>query len=254
MILYFTGTGNSRWAAQYLAGALGQEAVDSFEAVRLRRWETYVSQEPWVFVCPTYAWRIPRVFEEFLLSSQFRGSRKAYFLLTCGGSIGDAPAHLEKLCRRMELEFMGAAALVMPENYVAMFRVPGPEEAGTIRRQALPALAALKEDIQAGTRLQAPRPGLKGCLQTWVVNPLFYLLFVRAKPFYATEDCVGCGVCVQKCPMNNVRLKDGRPVWGDSCTHCMACISYCPAEAVEYGSASRGKPRYRCPEYRGDGN
>lgn len=253
MIVYFTGTGNSRWAAQYLACALGQETLDSLDSVRDGRRETYTSSDPWIFVCPTYAWRLPRVFERFLLSSGFQGCRKAYFVLTCGGSMGDAPAHLKGVCQKLGLEFMGAAALVMPENYVAMFQVPGPEEAEKIRQQALPALEALKEDIQAGRRLRPAQPGLKGRLQTWVVNPLFYLLCVRAKPFLATEDCVGCGVCVQKCPMNNVRLKNGRPVWGDSCTHCMACISYCPVEAVEYGAASRGKPRYRCPEYRAKG-
>nr|WP_264291386.1 MULTISPECIES: hypothetical protein [unclassified Dorea] len=30
----------------------------------------------------------------------------------------------------------------------------------------------------------------------------------------------------------------------DACTHCMACICYCPAEAIEYGKKSVGKPRY----------
>ena len=45
--------------------------------------------------------------------------------------------------------------------------------------------------------------------------------------------------------MNNITLRGGRPVWGKACTHCMACICYCPAEAIEYGKKSRGKPRYR---------
>ena len=30
----------------------------------------------------------------------------------------------------------------------------------------------------------------------------------------------------------------------ENCTHCMACICYCPAEAIEYGKKSLGKPRY----------
>ena len=29
----------------------------------------------------------------------------------------------------------------------------------------------------------------------------------------------------------------------------MACICYCPKKAIEYGRASLGKPRYKCPEY-----
>lgn len=39
-------------------------------------------------------------------------------------------------------------------------------------------------------------------------------------------------------------LQNGKPVWGQDCTHCMACICCCPAEAIEYGKMSLGKPRY----------
>lgn len=44
--------------------------------------------------------------------------------------------------------------------------------------------------------------------------------------------------------LNNIRLENGKPVWGKNCTHCMACICYCPKEAIEYGEKSKGKPRY----------
>lgn len=50
------------------------------------------------------------------------------------------------------------------------------------------------------------------------------------------------------CPLNNITLEDGKPLWGGNCTHCMACISYCPTEAIEYGRRSVGKPRYRCED------
>lgn len=56
--------------------------------------------------------------------------------------------------------------------------------------------------------------------------------------------CIGCGKCVQLCPLNNIRLDKDKPVWGSNCTHCMACICYCPKEAIEYGKRSVGKPRY----------
>ena len=62
------------------------------------------------------------------------------------------------------------------------------------------------------------------------------------------NKCSGCGLCVRVCPLNNISIENGRPVWGSSCTHCMACICRCPQEAVEYGRASIGKPRYICPD------
>ena len=76
------------------------------------------------------------------------------------------------------------------------------------------------------------------------VNPIFYKCFVKADAFTASDACIGCGQCVKRCPMNNVPLEDGKPVWGKNCTHCMACICYCPKEAIEYGKKSVGQPRY----------
>ena len=52
------------------------------------------------------------------------------------------------------------------------------------------------------------------------------------------------GKCAEVCPLQNIKLKDGKPVWGGNCTHCMACISYCPTEAIEYGKKSLGQVRY----------
>mgnify|MGYP002728531920 CR=1 FL=1 len=60
----------------------------------------------------------------------------------------------------------------------------------------------------------------------------------------ANDKCIGCGKCAKMCPLNNIKLKNSKPVWGKNCTHCMACICLCPTEAIEYGKKSVGKPRY----------
>ena len=67
---------------------------------------------------------------------------------------------------------------------------------------------------------------------------------MEANAFQVSAAYTGRGGCVKRCPMNNIALKNGKPVWGESCTHCMACICYCPTEAIEYGKKSVGKPRY----------
>ena len=56
--------------------------------------------------------------------------------------------------------------------------------------------------------------------------------------------CTGCGQCAARCPLNNITLREGKPVWGKHCTHCMACLCYCPEKTIEYGTKSRNKPRY----------
>ena len=102
--------------------------------------------------------------------------------------------------------------------------------------------------IRAGADFPAGNTGGLDRLKSGPVNSLFYRFYVRTGPFTVSDACVSCGKCQRLCPLGNIRIQEGRPVWGDRCTHCMACICGCPAGAIEYGRISRGKPRYQCPE------
>ena len=95
-----------------------------------------------------------------------------------------------------------------------------------------------------GHAFAAPRNNLYDRVVSGPVNRLFYPLCVKAKAFHVSDDCIGCGKCVKLCPLNNITLENGKPVWGRKCTHCMACISYCPEKAIEYGKKSSEKERY----------
>ena len=136
----------------------------------------------------------------------------------------------------------------MPENYIAMFNAPGEEESRAIVAKAKPVLEQAGELIRQGKDLPVPKVSLLDKLKSGPINEGFYKFYVKADAFFATDACTGCGFCVEACPLNNIRLNDGKPVWGKNCTHCMACICGCPTEAIEYGKRSRGKPRYQCPK------
>ena len=244
MILYFSGTGNSRYAAQRLARALGDELVSLNDCLKRGETGDFTSERPYVFVAPTYSWRMPRVVSDFIRAGRFGGSRAVYFVLTCGGDAGNAGYYAELLCAETGFTYMGLAGVVMPENYLAMFQVPGREEARRMVEEAGPALDALAARIAAGEKFPEQRPGNGDGIKSGVVNRAFYTFCVSAKGFYATEKCIGCGKCVELCPLNNVALAAGRPQWGKRCTHCMACICGCPTEAIEYKNKSKGKERY----------
>ncbi len=244
MILYFTGTGNSRYAANRLGAALGDTVVSVHTYIRQKTPGVFASEAPYVFVTPTYAWRMPRIVRAFLETASFSGSRDAYFVLTCGDGAGNAAADAERLCRQKGLAFRGLLPVVMPENYIAMFPVPEAEEARRILRAAEPVIDAAADAVRTGQPFPLRRAGLMDRLLSGAVNPVFYAAVVHDGGFYTTENCTGCGRCAALCPLENIRLCEGRPVWNGNCTHCMACISACPTGAIEYKKASRGKPRY----------
>ena len=248
MILYFTGTGNSEYAAKKLAAALGEETTPLMERIRHGDTSPLESQTPWIVCTPTYAWQIPHIVRDHLRATLLRGSREVYFVMTCGSDIGNAEKHCKALCSKLGFELMGVGEVVMPENYVAMFYVPNDDEAKAIVKKALPVIDGFAELIAQGKPLPERRGGFADGLKSGIVNAAFYSMFVKADKFYATDACISCGRCAVNCLTHNIKLKNGKPVWGDNCVHCMKCICDCPEGAIEYGKASLGKPRYHCPD------
>ena len=248
MILYFSGTGNSKYVAKRIADALGDALVNLNDRIKASDTSSIETGERVIIVTPTYAWRIPRVVRDWLRKTELRGAKQAWIVMTCGSEIGNADKYNRELCAEKAISCMGTAQIVMPENFIAMFNAPTVEEARRIVAKAEPFIDRAIAAIRAGHMFSPPRKKLYDRIASSAVNPVFYLLFVKANPFTASDVCIGCGKCEKLCPLNNITLQNARPVWGSNCTQCMACICYCPTRAIEYGKKSVGKPRYHFEE------
>ncbi len=244
MIIYFTGTGNSKYLAELTAEQLGDTAVDAAGLIKSGETPEFTSEKPYVFVAPVYAWRFPRTFERFIEKCKFVGNKKAYFVINCGSEIGAAGNYVNKFALKNGFEYMGTAEVVMPENYLVMFSPPPKEEDAGIVEKATAHTKALCMQILEEVPFEKVKINFVGHLYSDFVNPMFYTFYIGAKKFYTTDACISCGKCVDNCMLNNITLKDGKPVWGKACTHCMACICKCPCEAIEYGKHTKGLRRY----------
>ncbi len=244
MIFCFSGTGNSKYVAQRIADALEDTLLPMNDLIKAGDTSPIGAGERLVIVTPTYAWRIPRIVRDWLLKTELTGAKQVWFVMTCGSEIGNADSYNRQFCQMKDLVCMGTAQIVMPENYIAMFNAPQTDEARQIVAKAQPDIDRAIAAIRAGQPFPSPRSNLYDRFMSGPVNPIFYSWFVRADAFTVSDACVGCGQCAARCPTNNITLQNGKPVWGKNCTHCMACICYCPAAAIEYGTKSRGKPRY----------
>lgn len=248
MILYFSGTGNSAYVAKRIGKTIQAETNNLFKKIRNRDFSEMHADDPWIVVAPTYAWRIPRILQEWLEKTKLSGCHQIYFVMTCAGGIGHAEKYLKKLCVPKNMQFMGCFPIIMPENYIAMFTTPTREKALTIIQQAEEKIDKAAYLIANGEMFPQLTITIKDRMDSGIVNNMFYPLFVHAKNFNAEDTCISCGKCMHMCPLKNIHIEDGRPIWGKNCTHCMACINRCPTQAIAYGKHSKGLPRYICPK------
>lgn len=254
MIIYFSGTGNSRAVATMLATLTADHVyplVDTPPA------EAGWHGERLILVMPVYSWGIPPLVggwiaglnEEFLARARRHG---ATVVLTCGDETGRAPQMIEKALQRAGIPLRGLWDVIMPNNYVLL---PGFDvDSKEVEREKLSRYPArveqIAEAILAGQYARDYTAGSWPRLKSGLVYPLFVKMGIVPSRWLATDACVGCGLCERICPMRNITLTaDRTPRWGSRCVSCLGCYHVCPRNAVQYGKATRGKGQYLFPRH-----
>ena len=247
MIIYFTGTGNSRFAAKTIADITGDELFDSGKAIREKKGSVFEDGNTFVFVSPIYMSAPPKPFMDYIKRSTFPIGAKAYFYMTYGASVGAADRFCRNLCEEKGLEYMGVSGICMPQNYLIYFKTKTEEENRQILNDAVPHIREAALIIRSGKPFGDYTSKTMSYLIARASIPVYGKFFIKANGFRATDKCVGCSSCVSACPLGNIRMDDSCPTWGGECAHCTACINLCPQEAIEFGKHTEGKIRYHGP-------
>ena len=245
MILYFTATGNSRWIAELLAEATHDTAVSIVDCLKQGLIPAELSTADRVgIVFPVHSWYAPRVLIDFLSQLRLPDCRYRYAVCTCGDDVGKG---MNRLAEHFPLD--AAWSVAMPNTYVPMFDLDDEALCRKKIENARHAIASIAADVIARKKVWSVHEGSAAWLKTYVVNPLFVRFTIGTKGFHVDEGCVSCGICRKSCPVGNIRMVDGRPVWGKQCIHCMACLHACPQEVIQYGKTTWKKGRYRLTDY-----
>lgn len=242
MILYFSGTGNSRYVAKRIAEIINDETISINQRLKENDYSLVNSDRTLIFVGPVYAGRLPRVMNDYIKKVNFIGTKEVYFITTCASTPWATVKYVHKLCEEKAFSLKGFNSIIMPQGYIVGGGTQPKEVNEKILAEAEPKIIEIAKMIKDEQNLPQEQPGKS--VMSKVLNPMMYSFMINAKGFYVTDKCSNCGKCETRCPLNNIKIVNGKPVWGKDCTHCMACIGGYPTEAIEYGKKTRGKPRY----------
>ena len=284
MIFYFSGTGNTKWAASKLAAATREDLISIAPYMRADD-SSHNLAEPFIlkenerlgFVFPVHGWRVPKLVREFISKMKIQREPSdasaenkakaddclknrpfAYCVCTAGDSIGLTIENLkEVISQNPSLQALGITevsssySLIMPESYIGLpFMDVDPKEREIRKKEnAAQELAVVCEEIF--DRKEGISRLVKGPIPwffTKVVGGFFEKVLITDKRFHVEKDrCVKCGICANVCPIGDIKGGHGEyPVWlhHKDCLTCFTCYHHCPHHAIEFGNQTQKKGQY----------
>lgn len=251
MIIFFSGTGNSHFVAERLAELLDDNAILELKGEMLfdpLNCKVIAEGKRIIWVFPTYSWGVPPVIVRFIKEATIAGAETLshFMVTTCGDDIGETALQWRKLIKQRKWMSATAYSVIMPNTYVLMkgFDVDSTEISHQKLDNAPVSIKEIAEDIKLGGTHDILIKGSWPKLKSKIIYPYFKRFCMSPKPFKSNGRCIGCGKCASACPMENITMENGQPLWHGRCALCLRCYHICPGDAVEYGNATKDKGQY----------
>ena len=252
MIFYFSGTGNTRWAAEELARKTGEKLLFIPDELKGNCEYELQEDERLGFCFPVHGWQPPRIVRAFIRKATFKTfpTTFVYALVTCGDSIGRTMEILNKDLEKKQLKTSSVYSLIMPESYVCLpfMYTDTPEKEHAKIQQAEADLNTISDEIlHRQSDIVKTTRGLTPWTFSHVIGAYFNARMITDKKFTVDADvCIHCGKCENVCPTGDIVIIDGLPQWqhDGSCTNCLSCYHHCPKHAINYGRITRQRGQY----------
>lgn len=233
--VYFSGTGNTKYCLEefitrynHSIEVISIENGDAIEKIQLH--------SEILFAYPIYFSDIPKIVSDFIENNHLIWNGKNIFIIaTMGLFSGDGAGLSARLFQKHGAHIIGGVHIKMPDNICDINLLKRTEQ----KNSEIVTMAG-KKIKRAAVQYQAQNPPQEGLNVWYHMAGLFgqrLWSFGKARHYYKkvkidTRTCIGCGLCTQICPMNNLYLSEHRAYAHEHCTLCYRCANRCPEKAI----------------------
>lgn len=237
-IYYFSSTGNSLDVANVISKELECDLLTMIENIGCQCDSQNIG-----FIFPTYFWGLPHIVEEFIKELVIIKDNVYIFGImlakAAGGGLGSLNIALEE--KGFKLNY--GKSIQSVSNYIVAY---------DIEEKTIPILveSAKEQALQYTQDIKAKKTN--HCRKIPLLTDLFHNVYLKKigdgdKNFSITQECINCGLCENICPVKNIKIINGNPVFQHHCEHCLACVHWCPKKAIGYGSKTEKHYHYHNP-------
>ena len=233
-IYCFSSTGNSLYVAKRISEKINASLISMTQNVDV------CIDDMIGFVFPVYFWGLPKIVERFITRLKIANDKAYVFTIaTYGSTIHGVLGAVIKIMTRKQIKLAYGNTLKSVENYIPGYKVNDTE---SFQKRIDENLSVIVNEIYE-KRHNSPA---KSTILNRIISSMNPANQADCDQYFTVSDyCNGCGVCQNVCPVNNIDIKNVKPVFKHSCEHCLACIHACPQTAIEWKTKTIGKERYR---------
>ena len=224
MILYFTATGNSLYAARELDS-------EAFSIAQEIHGDMQYKADSIGIVCPIFGHEMPQPVKDFINKAMF-DTDYLYLILTYGNRHGGAAELADDFTRSIGKEFDYINVLLMVDNFLPGFDMT---EQVKIDKHIPEQLEHIKSDIaEKKAFISKVTDADRSVHQSYLERTANLPADTFRKLYRITDECIGCGICTKVCPMGCFSVNEQHALWkADRCITCMACVHACPKNAIQ---------------------
>ena len=240
LLLYYTGTFNTRYITRQLQSRLTEEGwtVDTYEIdpSRLERLD-FSAYDIVGLGSPIYGFCAPYAFLRFIRHQKFPKGLKTFIYKNSGEtqSVNDAShKYVRRKLRRDGVSLQGEYHFLMPYNIHFRFPDALVREMLEMNRRLMEVM--VRELQQGITHL--PTYSLWSRFMSTLISRPQYIAGDLNSFFYRVKKdrCTLCQRCIKQCPTRNIYIDSKQCIaFHHDCLMCMRCSFYCPKDAIRIG-------------------